>query len=387
MASIQIKGIYYAVSDLKSLYNEIQVGDSVQLKSDPRNTCDDLAIAVYYRYRRIGFVEMSRVVEIIHLIPDGATLSVHIDQVLWNEEEPRRSLITFCIEDAQLESGDYGKCLLDIELKPDVWGYLKPPFLVYDEEGVKILVADYERMMSLCLSMSVRDVERMNSVADVESLTERYMEMLDSSLSGDITLSMNAIRSGLQRFRRTFKVHADRLDAVCQRLDEKQSERAHKLMEIYNRQTEAIRRECERRCGFFYRYSMLYLKTERSNMVALLEQRLGEVKEWLNAIPEDIAGFYFNDKNAFVEKIFYKRVPCISLNRIYLHILLYEYLDKMRKEPLLKELEREQMEQQITNENRVAPIYVNGDLHIHADGGEAILKGDIIENGGVKIIK
>jgi len=378
MASIQIKGIYYAVPDQRVLYEEIKVGDSVQLKPDPRNTCDDHAIAVYYNFQRIGYVEMNRVVEVIGLIPEEAALSVHIDQVAWNEEEPKKSSMTFSIDDAKLECGNYSDYLKPLDLADDVWGYLRPPFLIYNEEGVQMLVAEYEHMMKYCLGMNVRDAERLGIIDNVTRLTRRYMELMGTSLSGDITLSMNAVRTGLQQFRRTFKSYDEPLAALCQQLEDFLSERYHNRMVIYQQQLAAIHRECDRHCGFFYRYSKLYLTTEERNMVALLEQRLKEVTEWLSKIPEDVAGFYFNDKDAFVEKLYYKRLPCITLNRIYLHILLYERLIAMSKDPIIEELRQKAVMQPTKDEVRPSLLYVNGNLQLHLD------KADINIQGGMK---
>lgn len=372
MASILIKGIYYAVSDLKGLYNKVKVGDAVMLRQDKRNTCDDLAIAVYYDFERIGFVEMSRVVEVCKLLPDGSSLAVHIDQIQWNEEDPKKSTMSFCIEDAKLESDDYSEYLPEMELPDDVWGNLKPPFLVYNEEGVKMLVAEFVRRLKLCLSMNVRDVENSCMLEQITKMTERYMDFMSTSLSGDITLSMNAIRSGLQQFRRTFTGFEKEFDGLCQRLEDKLSERAHELSDIYHRQISSIRTECERDSGFFYRYSMMYLKTVRPNMVPLLDQRIAEVKNWLGKIPEDIAGFYFNDELMFVEKLYYKRLPCITLNRIYLHVLLFEHLTMMRKDPVVLELEKEMAENKEENEKRIALVYQHNHLHIHMEGGTYI---------------
>jgi len=325
---IQIKGIWYNVPDFDAFYNSIEVGDIVTLVLEPENICESEAIAVYFRYKRIGYVKSSELQTVHDILGDRNKVKVAICHKFVDEEDPKLNELEFSLSSPD-EAAMMNWKRFKVREFQNLLGDVKISTLVETEVSLELIIDDFIESMDIALKHDIGSAISVAAIEHVIEISDIYIDKSHNSLSAPCTQSMSAICKMLKKMEKKFPDYSRTLHELYIKVKMIDGKFSHEdfIVGIYDRQIEEFIKECSRKNGFFEQYFNTHIRglgsDERYDCVCL---KIKELHRWFEYLPEGLGWFFFNNKAQFCCKLKYAKYGYKNLYTIYTNIALFGFL-------------------------------------------------------------
>ena len=395
---IQIKGMRYHVDDVNAFFETINVGDVVTLVVEPENICDSGAVAVYYRYKRIGYVKSSDLEFVHEKMMERTKMKVTISRKFIDRNDEKGNELEFQID---LPADTSLICWRDCKEMnfEHLLGNEKSSTLVETEVCLQLIIDDFNEAMEIAMTHDQQSAMSKAAVEHALELASIYAEHCQNSLSGQCTMSLSPICRRLRLLEDRYAEFAERLHEAYSMISKIDSHfsRLDFVTDVYDRMMEQFIKECSKRNGFFERYVDSNFKMlNAEEMAESIEKKIKELHDWILALPDSLGSFYFNNKRQFCIKLRYKKYDYKDLYEIYTNIALLGFLldmkmkypkhekpDFARSELVVQSLTLVQQHVHFKNFGDVNIENFNGNLNSE----KTTFMGDDVHDGGLKIVK